>query len=770
MPKQTQRAEIKQFTGGLNTEAGPLSFPENASRDELNFDINPQGFRVRRYGMDVEKGGKKFVVEGGLPSADNVEYNTFVWKHPAGDTELSFLCVQIGNRLFFFNPEKEVMSEDGFVGSLSFNGFRSDVRYHMAAIEGFLVIANGSSENIVVDYNPQTKEFTYETSRIKIRDVFGIEETIDPRFESDKTYRGSSLNFQHYYNLYNQGWATPRFDWVKDGNTLQDAVFLGSSKGNDKYPSNSDKVWLGMEYRPVDNDETSVECFNYKQYLAVTNAETESAKGFFILDAMNRGASRVEQWNLHKDKNPAAGNLVSGSFTTKTDSTTGGATVLAEFAGRVFYSGFGGVVSDGDARSPNYNNFIFFTQQVKNKTDLGKCYQEGDPTSRENSDIIDTDGGFLKISEAKQIIAMFSIASKLIVLASNGVWSISGGSDYGFSATNYKVDKISTFGGLSSSSLVVEGDSAYFWAEDGIYSISTNQYGDLVAENITFSNIKSFYDAIPLRAKRQCFGMFDKYTRRIRWLYRDSERLTETTQFHELILDFTFGAFIPFRVKVNQNKPVFILSAFPTPLYSTSLEDFEVVVEEDLVYSQLDQVIAGIEFSKANFSASKYVGVNYNDEDGLFFCNYNNEKFRDWAFVDGVGEDAEAFMETGGQTLGDVAVQKQVPYLTSVLVKTEKEVVEGEVDTLSSCRAIVKWDFTHSGHAGRWSNPIQLYRLTRFYGPLDGVNLDNGYSYQINKTRLRGSGRAFAFRLFTEPYKDCQIVGWNLTVTGNGLT
>src|SRR5690606_19440481 len=112
---------------------------------------------------------------------------------------------------------------------------------------------------------------------------------------------------------------------------------------------------------------------------------------------------------------------------------------------------FKGGVIEGDARSPDYTNYVFFSTLVKNKQDLPKCYQEGDPTSREASDIIDTDGGFLRISEAKDILSMSNIGSSLIVIASNGVWSIDGGSDYGFSATNHKVTKISTFGGISAS-------------------------------------------------------------------------------------------------------------------------------------------------------------------------------------------------------------------------------------------------------------------------------------------------------------------------------
>src|SRR5690606_14774784 len=122
---------------------------------------------------------------------------------------------------------------------------------------------------------------------------------------------------------------------------------------------------------------------------------------------------------------------------------------------------------------------------VKNKLDLGRCYQDGDPTGRETADVLDTDGGFLRISEAKNIHTLVNLGTSLIAIADNGVWRIDGGSDYGFSATNYRVEKISTFGGLSNSSAVTENQRLYYWAEDGIYTVGSNEFGDLTAESIS---------------------------------------------------------------------------------------------------------------------------------------------------------------------------------------------------------------------------------------------------------------------------------------------
>ena len=56
MPQSNQTGEFNTFVGGLVTEASPLTFPENASIDEANFELDRNGSRSRRLGMDYEEG------------------------------------------------------------------------------------------------------------------------------------------------------------------------------------------------------------------------------------------------------------------------------------------------------------------------------------------------------------------------------------------------------------------------------------------------------------------------------------------------------------------------------------------------------------------------------------------------------------------------------------------------------------------------------------------------------------------------------------------
>lgn len=95
--KPLQRASINKFLRGLITEANPLEFPEDASLDELNFDMDITGRRFRRLGMDKEAGGIVFPTAMRWTDLDAMEYNTFLWEQVSGEPGLDFVAIQVGN-------------------------------------------------------------------------------------------------------------------------------------------------------------------------------------------------------------------------------------------------------------------------------------------------------------------------------------------------------------------------------------------------------------------------------------------------------------------------------------------------------------------------------------------------------------------------------------------------------------------------------------------------------------------------------------------------
>src|SRR5690606_18109601 len=107
-------------------------------------------------------------------------------------------------------------------------------------------------------------------------------------------------------------------------------------------------------------------------------------------------------------------------------------------------------------------------------SNISECYQEGDPTSKDFPDIVDTDGGFIRIDNAYGIVKMVNLGDSLIILAQNGVWRVTGTSDDGFTATRYRLEKISDRGCINQNTAVVVDNSITYWSDDGIYAVRTN--------------------------------------------------------------------------------------------------------------------------------------------------------------------------------------------------------------------------------------------------------------------------------------------------------
>lgn len=815
--KQEQRAEINTFVQGLITEASPLNFPPNAEVDGENFELNRDGSRNRRLGMDIEAEG--IFRDTGIPAngIDDAGITTFKWTEVAGNPNLEFLVLQFNQRLDFYDLNKDNLSRNGFLGSITISQFPSNTKYSLASVEGILAVVAGTDTFAVVSY--ENGAFSYYLDRIRIRDMFGVQETIS-QYEEDMSYRGP-LNVQHYYNLQNQSWGIPRrakvnysyvdqelkrvpnpdynptdpyspqyiwtvVDVTKTGTREQFADPVASYRQTYGFsPSNGEAVWIGMQFTPgqyngeSERMEDPYEMMFTKLFKESWGSEVKTARGYYIIDALRRGQSRVQQMQNNKSKypeiniDPLTGSALVPSFSLPIDYTTGGATCIAEFAGRMFFAGFTGEVVGGDLRSPNYTNYVFFSTLVKNKLDLGRCYQDGDPTGRETADVLDTDGGFLRISEAKNIHTLVNIGTSLIAIADNGVWRIDGGSDYGFSATNYRVEKISNFGGLSNSSAVTENNRLYYWAEDGIYTVSSNEFGDLTAESISVGSIQSFYESIPNTSKVKAEAIYDNITKKVRWVFNYSSLLTEENITKELILDTTVGAFNVNRIMNLDPNDINVYSLFQTSPYVTGTMEDLVFAGEEQVFADSEPVTGEISATVSGTQATKYLCIRrIGGSLHYSFSLYRNIRFKDWETVDGVGVDAKGFILTGHQVVGDSAVKKQIPYLVMHFVKTEKSVDSDFVPiNQSSCKFRCQWNFANTINSRNWTPLMQAYRYRK---PLLATSplgqYDNGYEVVTTKNKVRGSGRAFALYFETEEEKDCRILGWNITLTGSPVT
>ena len=438
----------------------------------------------------------------------------------------------------------------------------------------------------------------------------------------------------------------------------------------------------------------------------------------------------------------------------------------------MWYAGFSGEVVEGDDKSPKMSSYVLFSQLVEDPSDLGKCYQEGDPTSVESPDIVDTDGGFVRVDGAYRIQRLINVGAAIMVIAENGVWEISGGSDFGFTATNVKRTKITDRGTTSPGSVTVVDNTVLYWADDAIYHIAPSQFGDYQANNLTQSTIQSFYDGIAPVDKVYAQGSYDSYDRKVRWIYQN--RVNSSDPSKELVLDMTLGAFYTATVQQLEGGsiPKVVCPVVVTP-FRLSLDNTEVVNSGELVTYNGEQVTQEVSIRGSSTREIAYVTLTSLDPVEYTFSSYRDNSFKDWVSEDGTGTDAPAFLVTGYIGGGDFLRYKQVPYIQFHLTRTEDGFEDDGTGNWvptnqSSCMVQAQWEWANSANSNRWGRPFQAYRYRRLYSPSSlGDPFDNGFEVITTKNKLRGKGKVLSLKISSEEGKDLRLLGWSMVIGVN---
>lgn len=766
MPRQTSAVEFSNFVAGLITEASPLTFPANASLDEQNFILRRDGSRRRRLGVDYESGFQEIVTGVSLPAVGELAVKTYQWENVGGDARLTFAVVQIGQEIRVFDATAPVLSA-AQVYTTTFTSVDPSVQFSFASVDGVLVVAKGTPDISLLEYDSGV--ITHTTTRLLIRDLFGVEDIlggVNLREGSGVTTRPATQSDAHVYNLRNQTWAEPRKIITEE--TVVDLISNFRAGASNKFPSNSDITTFSIYPDSNDGDDRLTDRFNRKDVIENPIGSTPAAKGYFIIDALSRGTSRLEEEAKLRERYPQLQFPISDL---PKDTTAGGATVLTSYAGRVFYSGFSGQVTDGDTNSPRMSSYILFSQLVEDPSDINTCYQAGDPTSKEEPDLLDTDGGFIRIDGAYGIKGLVAVNNALLIVASNGVWTIQGGSDFGFKATNYLVTKVTDYGCVSPGSIAQVDNGVMYWGEDGIYIVAQNQLGDYVADNLTQKTIQTLYDNIDSIDKVYCQAVYDSYERKIYWTY--ANRISSPGSVKQLIFDTTLGAF--YQNVLSGPKYPLLVGGVKIPPYRIGEVQDEVTVDgEDVLASGL-AVTVSTELEQSALSETAYITITQVSPTVEFtFAKFSDSGFRDWRTSNGVGYDASAFLLTGWMSGGDFQRFKQVPYILFHFVKTEDGFEDdGTGDwrptSQSSCLVQSQWEWSNSASSKRWGKQFQAYRLNKHYFPATIADpFDNGFYTVVTKNKLRGKGRVLSLLIETEPDKDCYLLGWSMIMSANG--
>ena len=313
---------------------------------------------------------------------------------------------------------------------------------------------------------------------------------------------------------------------------------------------------------------------------------------------------------------------------------------------------------------------VLFSQTVREDgTGFDLCYQEADPTSTEVSDVVTTDGGYVKFNTMGRGVALKTFNRGVLVFGRDIVYGLISPLESRFTATDYDILELSRAGLASAESVVSTTQQVYYWSPTGIYTIGVNpETGSTIfAQSVSLNTIQTFYNNLPQFSKEHCKGVYDYTTNRIYWYYpTDEEKLNNLDGC--LVYDLTYNCFMP--QNVSESEGYFTLDAAEVsqsyeiePTYYLRAGGVRVVAGGDKVLVSDETSTDYHRWTSVQHLIAKRV------EDGYQFSigDFNDREFHDWEF-----KDYGSYLVSRPITLGDTYFNKQTPVMQTLFKRTEE--------------------------------------------------------------------------------------------------
>lgn len=798
------------FVGGLNTEGGVFVTPKNSWVEGTNVIPQTDGSAKIREALELENNFSNLVYTNGsfsnyVPTTDkgNVNSTAYVvhkWENVNSKPSINFFVVQTGNIIHFYDADKAITSTNKrpfTIDLLTYkiaqaNSLDNSAVIQVTSFYGSLLVTHRQINPLVLSYKEDTNTLEVYQLKLRIRDFKGIFTGYPDNVEkTDAEWIALGLKEAVVYNLLNQGWNGQQLGTYKNA--------------TGKWPSNT-KQWI---FGKDANDDFAVASLNKQEF-----GSSPAPKGRNIIEAFDQARSYPNDYfgdlnfvapavpssvetRFDEENRPylveipgytpdPVSIIQSGAFLR--ESFNSRPSCCAFFAGRAFYAG---------ATSSVVNSWVLYSQITETYTKLGDCFQKNDPTAEVVSDLVDDDGGLILIQNSGQIHAIKAVGNAVLVFAANGVWSIYGG-DSGFKATSYIVDKVTDVGCISPLSVIAVENSAFYWSDEGIYTVTVDSTGLSKAENISNVKIKTLYNDIPYIAKQKCVGVYDNVSKIAYWMYGTNLNKTSFKDtllvadlqigcFYTLSFTQTSGFRIPAVLGFNFTESLTAITQQSNVTVGTELVTVgteAVTVIEQIADNNLPILKFFVTYSDYLVSATNTERVNYTFADLQKTNQVANITFQDFSsFVPSANTlsilapiwessavvyprkyliTAYAFGNNGP------ARAKTAQYLTVFCKRSETALdALGQEVNPSSCLLQTRWDFTDNSNTGKWSDEQQVYRYGRVFLANNSQALNTGYPLIITKNKIRGRGKALQMKFEAESAKNMHIYGWSINYTGN---
>lgn len=713
MPQSLNQKAVNNFVKGLITEAGELTFPEGASVDELNCDLRRDGTRRRRLGVEYESNNSLST----FTLSDTEVLHTGDWVNVGGNADLEYLVMQKGSTLYFYNKGSLPYSAQIQTNSINLTTYEHSgsngaetAKCQFASLKGNLVVSSPEMNTIAIEYNSSSNTFTATQISFEIRD-FEWQGNTSEYYTNDTT-----PSQDRKYDAQNTGWNTGNGAPTDLTKRLTHPWYAGKDENGAYSSTEWEKIYGGT---------------------------TLTGNGHYVLDFFT------------KNRGTASG---LSSLTKATDPENSRFRCVESFAGRVFYAGLESAENAGT---------ILFSKLVDTVDDLGICHQQNDPTAEYESDLLDTDGGEIKIPDAIKIQKLYAYQNSLFIFAENGIWQISG-VDGVFRASSYSVNRVSRVGLLTPESFVAAEGVPFWWSRFGIHTMQTDPVsGQGSEQNLTLPTIQSYWDKIESAAKLKVTATYDSINKRIFWSYpNDGEEVTAKLN-NFLILDVPLRAFYPWKVSDQSSDTSCVVGVAFYSSYGANELELDVTTNsgaDDVVTSAGDDVVS-TQISTVTTGDPAIVLICRNgSDDKITMGGFTSISFKDWTDTN-----YDSYAETGYDFVGDVVTKKSAPYIVTYCRLTETGFTGNEDDGYEAVRpssllVSSAWDFNET-----FGTSQEAYRK-KFPVVVDPNNL-SVYNYPetviTSRLKVRGTGRSVRVKYESQEGKDFLLIGWGIILGRN---
>lgn len=816
---------VYTFAGGINTDSSLLTFPENQSTSEINYNILTDGSRRRRLGLapeDPDNTGLTYATDISTYVDDITDvgrYQVFEWKNAGSATNEDFLVFRVGPALYVFRDGVSQPSSDpiGIVdltteiistapASALYSGDMD-----ATSGRGKLVITHKYLDPLYLEWDANASLVTINKIVVKERDFVGKEDGVGD------SVKPLTLTDEHEYNLLNRGWKQADI-----------AAYFASKAA---YPSKNMIPWLG--YRRVTTasvaEQDWTKSFSPDKLVAELFQDGSAPMGKYILNTFG-GDVVVEKTNPIEITNVTYSGTVPGSTVTVTITT---ASAHGLIAGNVAYlddTRQGYIKNDGSFTA-SYIDFsglqtlaaaplaTTFTFTVTWPTDFGLATSGGLVKGTFYKDyitnLVDSAVGRFQTCEFYAGRMWYAGVANSI-LGTRIYFSQTIESDSQFGKCYQKADPtderisilVAADGGYIDIpdaeevvNLVTYSGSLLVFARSGVWQI-TGPDGYFLANNYVVRRISDVgcvsrgsvvvAETVPLFwSENSIYAVaLDDNSGFL------SVKNISVNRIENFLLDITYSNKVDsYGVYDDTNKKVYWAyrteTATPVGLFDHMLV-FDVRYNAFYVYEF--GTTGGVVGATTGIPCAPHVikktaltdpfrmlYVKQDTPNAVLPTLYVGE-FRDTSFKDFNTSLPDAFIVTGFDTSASLNRDGSLAYdagrrkLGSKIIvfskKTETGYELSGSDYVpvgeSSTKLQARWNWADNSSAGKWGSEYEVYRHPRMYQPVDeNDTYDDGAPLVVTKNKMRGSGRSLhmRFRAGTKDNGDgydSHIVGWQL--------